>query len=78
MWLCVQAAAAGWRDAREAGVDPDLILYSAMIDACAKVLGKPWGAAGRHLKEHQRCALPAGQPACSLPAPPQQSTNPPL
>ena len=33
----LQAAEAAWADARAAGVQPDLILYSAMIDACAKV-----------------------------------------
>lgn len=32
-----QAAQAAWEDARATGVDRDLILYSAMIDCCAKV-----------------------------------------
>ena len=47
--VCVQAADAVWRDARAAGVQPDLYLYSAMIDACAKV-GAVWvcGHAGVH------------------------------
>ena len=33
----LDAALTAWADARELGVTPDLILYSAMIDACAKV-----------------------------------------
>jgi uncharacterized protein (DUF2237 family) len=33
----MQAAKAAWQDAKQAGVQPDLILYSAMIDCCAKV-----------------------------------------
>lgn len=33
----MQAARAAWQDAKQAGVQPDLILYSAMIDCCAKV-----------------------------------------
>ena len=67
--LCVQAAAAAWRNAREAGVEPDLILYSAMIDACAKVPGKPWGACLEQCWGRKGWALLAGQPACSLSTP---------
>lgn len=33
----LQAAQAAWRDAQRLKVQPDLILFSAMIDACAKV-----------------------------------------
>lgn len=35
----VQAAQAAWEDARATGVERDLILFSAMIDTCAKVGG---------------------------------------
>ena len=76
----VQAAGAAWRDAREAGVEPDLILYSAMIDACAKVLRGPGccraalGALGLCSDSWTAC-LP---PATSLLALPHQTTDPPL
>lgn len=32
----LQAAQAAWQDAERLGVQPDVILYTAMIDACAK------------------------------------------
>lgn len=32
----LQAAQAAWQDAQRLGVHPDVILYTAMIDACAK------------------------------------------
>ena len=63
-----KSASQAWADVQAAGVEPDLILYSTMIDACAKVCVLCSGVAGQaqgaaHLWPGQHDCPSGGQPA---------------